>query len=491
MARPYRFRSIAGIVVLAVLGLYLPGCQPASRYKSLPPTAPAKTEIPQPEPKQQTQEIPVSIPPEIGWLPDRGSIPSVPIQIIHPDSNPEKWNELARASEGKTQEPRRVLKRITPWLFEPLARAASTFALHKQPAILRIPTGLPDPSPYIPPENPLTVSRWELGRRLFFDRSWLTAQGQTSCATCHKPEFGFADPVRHHGQFNTPSLLNCVYNTTQFWNGRARFLEEVVQRKLDDERDQPVDAPFQHVWGGVVGRLLMSESYREQFFSVFGSGPTQNNLGKALATYLRTLYSGDSIYDQAIVIMKTRGSNQLEPADFQGLLTPQRLAELYRPGQEPRVVAEELFKGYELFHDRFPGRPLHCSGCHSGALTTDNRFHNVGIGYDPTTKPYPGHMGFVPIGQRSREVNGAFRTPSLRESTRSAPYFHNGQAGLLAECLEQHANPAEWNAFLDPRIPIKNYKEKVDTEPLILFINALKGRPIDSNQQVPLELIIP
>ena len=117
-----------------------------------------------------------------------------------------------------------------------MAATLVTAILADEPVKLRVPLGLPDPTPFIPKDNSLTLAKWELGRRLFYDQSYLTPQGKTSCATCHKPADGFADHQKNHDGFNTPTLLNCVYNKHQFWDGRATYLEEVVQQTLEDER---------------------------------------------------------------------------------------------------------------------------------------------------------------------------------------------------------------------------------------------------------------
>src|SRR5207302_1936204 len=120
----------------------------------------------------------------------------------------------------------------------------------KEPAVLiRVPLGLPSPANRVPASNPPTKARWELGRRLFFDTSWMTAEGNVSCASCHDPEQGYRDG-QTHGGVRTPSLLNCVYNDSQFADGGVTSLEEVIGPSPADE-PAPTDGSFRHAWGGV------------------------------------------------------------------------------------------------------------------------------------------------------------------------------------------------------------------------------------------------
>src|SRR5262249_37904170 len=146
------------------------------------------------------------------------------------------------------------------------------------------------------------------------------------------------NPVTRGGVMNTPSLMNCVYNTHQFWDGRATALEEVVQRRLDDERppaETPVPrdkrAEWRHAWSGVVGRLRRDPEYVKQFQAVFGNDPTQDGMAKALATYLRTILSGNSLYDRAEQERARRRAREVEVRDFEKVVTEAALPGLERP----------------------------------------------------------------------------------------------------------------------------------------------------------------
>src|SRR5262249_8177463 len=155
------------------------------------------------------------------------------------------------------------------------------------------------------------------------------------------PDRGFSDDQKTVDGFNVLSLVNCVYNTHQFWDGRVLFLEEVVQRQLADEREPRESEPFRHVWHGGIGRLRSSKSYARQFEQVFGTPPTQDALGKALATYLRTLLAGNSLHDQARQRVK-KADPGLRPAHYEAVLDEAALKKLGRVKEAKARVAARL-----------------------------------------------------------------------------------------------------------------------------------------------------
>src|SRR5262249_11401812 len=145
------------------------------------------------------------------------------------DRLPDFWNHFPPPGTGQ----------CTAHLGLPPLGAAAALLLADQLAVIKIkvPLGLPDPTPYIPPANPPTFAKWKLGKRLFFDPNWLYPPEvvdkekkdkkdkkekpvKRSCANCHIPSQGYTEhenPVTRGGVMNTPSLMNCVYNTHQFW----------------------------------------------------------------------------------------------------------------------------------------------------------------------------------------------------------------------------------------------------------------------------------
>src|SRR5208282_4418673 len=153
----------------------------------------------------------------------------------------------------------------------------------------------------IPADNPQTPEKIELGMKLFFDGR-LSADGTAACSTCHDPARAFTDgrPVSigingRVGQRNSPTILNALYNKTQFWDGRVTTLEE--QAKL------PIISPVemgQPNMGAAVAAIQSIKEYRDAFQTVFGRPPNGPDLQRAIASYERTLLSFNSPFDRFI-----------------------------------------------------------------------------------------------------------------------------------------------------------------------------------------------
>jgi len=283
----------------------------------------------------------------------------------------------------------------------------------------------------IPDDNPLTLEKVELGRRLFEDRV-LSVDRSVSCASCHRPEHAFADSVAQsvgvqgrRPSRNTPSILNAGYGRSFFWDGRVERLEDQVLAPIShpDEMGLPLDS--------AVARLGRSDSYREAFRTTFGGEITPANLARALASYVRTLRSGDSPADR------------FAAGDVQALDLDARA-------------------GYRIFVGKG-----NCAACHAGPLLTDERFHNTGVS--------------VGSGDAGREAvtgleadRGRFNTPSLRNVSRTAPYMHDGSLATLVDVIEFYDSGGHANPGLDPEIrPLR----LTDTEKsqLLAYLRSLAG----------------
>jgi len=476
-----------GLVVLAVLAVA--GCQPVARFTppSMPRAAPTQANLP--------PAAPEPIDPAIGWRnPDPTLMqPDLPIEFVHAETDRAEWARL----------PDRLWH--TPPLFQPLAggiglglpspfiQAALVYVAGRQPVIIRVPIGLDDPRRFVPADNPLTLHKWQLGRRLFFDKSYLSGARSVSCAGCHLPDHGFTDGMTALDGFNTPTLLNCVYSVNQFWDGRASYLEEVVQRTLEDERESDKPEPFRHVWGGVIRRLNEKERYRREFGEVFGTLPTQDAVGKALATYLRTLLCGNSLNDRARRAQVERGGASLEVGDYEKVLTLADLKALGREEKKVQHVAAELHDGYRLFHNLARNRPANCVLCHGGATFSDNGFHNLGVGLTRDPEVLPARFANLPIGLKQHNLYGAYKTPTLRSLPRTGPYLHNGEQMSLEAVVEFHATGGTWNPYLDPLLlepdnPAQKrdlHLGKEDVQALTLFLRALNGQDVDPLFKTP------
>src|SRR5262249_55454193 len=155
-------------------------------------------------------------------------------------------------------------------------------------------------------------------------------------------------------------------------------------KTLRDEREPKEPEPFRHVWHGVIGRLRKHKDYGVQFDRTFGVPPTQDAVGKALATYLRTLLAGNSLHDRAVRGQKQKGGKDLEAAHYEAVLDEAALKALGRPDAKKEDVAGDLIRGYRLFTGK-----AGCASCHpaSQGLFTDGGFHNLGVGADEIDKP--------------------------------------------------------------------------------------------------------
>jgi cytochrome c peroxidase len=262
-----------------------------------------------------------------------------------------------------------------------------------------------------PDNNPSSPEKISLGKQLFFDKR-LSQDNSISCATCHDPAKGFSngEPFatgvgKKVGGRNSPTVINSAFQTFQFWDGRAGSLEEQALGPMQN----PIEMNMK--LEQVVERLNAIDGYKSQFQKIFKTDATSETIGKAIAAYERTLISMDAPFDRH----EAGDKNALTPAAKRG-------------------------------RDLFFGR-ANCSACHAGHNFTDNAFHNVGIGMD---KPTP-DVGREAISKLEGD-RGSFKTPTLREVARSAPYMHDGSLKSLDEVVNHYSNGGIKNRWLDEEL---------------------------------------
>jgi len=301
-----------------------------------------------------------------------------------------------------------------------------------------------------PEANPVTQAKVALGRRLFFEPS-LSADELTSCATCHVPQLAFTDGRRQpvgvfgrSGERNVPTILNRVYGRRFFWDGRAATLEEQVADAMAGETDlglPPADA---------ASRLQRDDTYRVAFARAFGSDDrdtasiTSERLIAALATFVRSQLSGGSDADR------------------------------FEAGETTALDAAAR-EGRALFYGR-----AGCGRCHAGPLFSDEDFHNTGVAWRPTS----GVAGAAPLAEprdqgrfavTGKPVDlGAFKTPTLREIARTAPYMHDGSLATLEDVVDFYSDGGHPNPRLDGRIRRLDLSADEKTA-LVAFLRALSG----------------
>jgi cytochrome c peroxidase len=327
-----------------------------------------------------------------------------------------------------------------------------------EPLNVEVPLGLSPITGVVPLSNPMTKKKVALGKQLYYDGR-ISKDGTVSCATCHNPEKGWTDqsPVStgingQKGGRSAPTVLNTVYGRTMFWDGRAASLEAQSQGPPLN----PIEMGDQ-TYREIIERLRAVPSYQQQFKEVFGTEVTLDGVAKAIAAFERTALAGNSKYDK------------------------------YDRGQDEaslKLLSDSEKRGMVLFglrlrqDDEFnPGVTLkkaNCTSCHAGQNFSDELFHNLGVGYDAATGKFADLGRFVidPVGAKNSAAIGAFKTPTVRDATRTAPYMHNGSEKTLEEVVEFYNKGGQANPYLDKDMKPLNLtaQEKAD---LVAFMKAL------------------
>jgi len=334
-------------------------------------------------------------------------------------------------------------------------------AMVKEPALHTAfvppsPLGLaPSLAEFIPADNPLTRAKVELGRQLYFDPR-LSKDGTVACATCHHPELGWADaaPVStgikgQKGGRSAPTIVNRLLGPTQFWDGRAASLEEQALGPIAN----PIEMGF--TVEESVALLNSIEGYALQFQAVFGGPATAERIAKALASFERTIVSGNSkwdYYEQALPYFDYEPEDGDEPEFLQKM---QRIL----ADEEKHRLSESAIRGRDLFFGK-----AQCSACHVGQDLSDESFHNLGIGME-AKEPDLGRYVVTKVDKDK----GAFRTPSVRNIALTAPYMHDGSLKTLREVVEHYAKGGTPNPWLSEKIFKLDLSEQ-DKQDLVTFM---------------------
>jgi cytochrome c peroxidase len=305
------------------------------------------------------------------------------------------------------------------------------------PASYQLPTilGLEDPNTFIPAENPLTAKKVELGRLLFFDKR-LSKNDTVACVSCHLPNKGFTDgkPVSTginglKGGRSAPASLNRVFSKGQFWDGRADTLE--------DQSIGPFVNPVEHGFidhNEMVTKMRKIAGYRKLFQEVFGREIVIEDVGKAIASFQRTILSGNSPVDK------------------------------FDMGGDEKALPESARRGLELFRGK-----ARCTRCHSSFNLTDEKFHNLGIGWDTNTVD----LGRYMVTNNPDDI-GAFKTPTLREIARTAPYMHDGRFKTLEEVVKFYNQGGIKNPHQDNTIIPLELTEQ-EQQDVVALLKSLNG----------------
>lgn len=300
------------------------------------------------------------------------------------------------------------------------------------------------PVPDLPRDNPLTVERVELGKKLFFDKR-VSINGMQSCADCHAPGRGFTDgritargAEGKFGPHNTMPLFNLAWKSEFFWDGHAQSLRQQVL--------QPIQNPIemhQTLTNLVVKMARADDGYPAMFAAAFGSPEiTSEKIALALENYLLTLTSFDSKFDRVL-----NGEEKFTPQEQRGF-------ELFSTEYDPRRGQY----GADCFH------------CHGGPLFQSQSFANNGL--DAAFSD----IGRAKVTGRSSDM-GKFAVPSLRNVALTGPYMHDGRFQTLDEVVEHYCTGIKRSSTLDPNlarhpdggVPLCD----ADKEALVAFLKTL------------------
>ena len=328
----------------------------------------------------------------------------------------------------------------------------------------------------VPDDNPLTRLKIDLGRRLFSERR-LSRDGTKACVSCHEPGRAFTNGERFgqgvagaRGTRNVPALLNRAWGRSFFWDGRAATLEDQVLQPIvhPDELAMPP--------AGIVA-LARSDRYRDRFAQAFATpivstfpgapkrdlreggsrtaaisgrsidpyaglsgedAATMHQVAFALAAYVRTIQAGDSPYDR------------------------------YVAGARSSLSADAR-RGLAVFRGK-----AGCTGCHVGPTFSDEEFHNTGVAWRTGRLTDEGRSAVTKLPAH----RGAFKTPTLREVVRTAPYMHDGSFATLAEVVDFYDRGGAPNPELDPQLrPLK--LAAAEKQDLVAFLRSLAGKVRD------------
>jgi len=253
------------------------------------------------------------------------------------------------------------------------------------------PTAIP-----FPEENPFSEAKAELGKTLYFDPR-LSRSNMQSCASCHNPSFAWGDGLAkgvgdhmHELGRRSPTILNAAWSEALMWDGRFETLEEQALGPIeaDVEMNMPLDE--------LIAKLTKIVGYRELFASAFDGDDeiTADKIAMAIATYERTVVSGEAPFDRWIKGDRT-------------------------------AISTSAQRGFRLFNDK-----ARCAACHAGWRFTDDSFHDIGLPDDDLGRgqELPGIV----------KMQHAFKTPGLRNIDQRAPFMHDGSLATLREVVEHY-----------------------------------------------------
>jgi cytochrome c peroxidase len=319
---------------------------------------------------------------------------------------------------------------------------------------------------YIPAGNELTPERIALGRKLYFDTR-LSKDGTVACATCHDISRGFTDRRSvsegigdHLGKRSAPTTMNAALLQSQFWDGRAPSLEEQAKLPILN----PIEMGHPDA-AAAMAAVTTDPAYQGLFQKAYGRAPNYDDLGRAIASFERTLIFLNAPFD--------------------------RFA-----GGDIKALSPAAQRGWDLFNGK-----ARCVSCHminsSNPLGTDNLFHNIGVsarkqnfealaaqalgvlkdgGNTEALDKLAVETDMSELGRflvtKKRDDIGAFKTEQLRNVGLTAPYMHDGSLKTLWDVMDHYNKGGETNTYLDGGIEPLNLSEN-EINDVVAFLFAL------------------
>jgi cytochrome c peroxidase len=253
----------------------------------------------------------------------------------------------------------------------------------------------------LPDKADVNMDKVMLGRSLYFDTA-LSGDGTISCATCHSLDHGGAEPRKTStgiggqvGPINSPTVLNSSYNFVQFWDGRAKDLQEQAAGPVENPSEMGAK------WENVVKRLAKNEEYVSAFGKLYEDGITKDNATDAIAEYEKSL------------------------------ITPSRF-DAYLKGDDAAITEAEK-QGYATF------KAVGCTACHSGIIAGGAMFQKMGLVADyfkeRGTEITEADLGRYNVTKKDQDKH-FFKVPTLRNVELTSPYLHDGSQATLADVVK-------------------------------------------------------
>lgn len=318
----------------------------------------------------------------------------------------------------------------------------------------------------VPKDNPGTEAQVALGKKLYFDTR-LSRDNTVACATCHDVSRGFTDRRALFegvggavGRRNSPNVLNAMFFHTQFWDGRARTLED--QAKLPIVNPIEMGMPSGEAAEAAIAK---DPAYQAAFKAAYGRPVNYADIARALAAFERTLVFLDAPFDRFLL-------------------------------GDAKAISEDAKAGWALFNGK-----ARCTACHqlsaSSPIGTDNRFHNIGVSarhqdfeqlavkalqvlaQDDSSEKQDklaletdlSELGRFVVTKNRADI-GAFKTQQLRNIGISAPYMHDGSLSTLWDVMDHYNKGGEANPYLDGGIEPLNLSER-EIDQLVAFLFTL------------------